>query len=126
MSAPIRIAVVGSGPAGFYAAEALLADPNIQVDVFDRLPCPFGLVRYGVAPDHPKIKSISTALEKVLEEPAVRFLGNVEVGRHYDALIFASGAMVARRLGVPGEDLAGSFAATEFVAWYCGHPDEPI
>ena len=131
----LKVAVIGSGPAGVYAAGALTQQGDAQVDVFDRLPCPFGLVRYGVAPDHPKIKSISTALEKVLEDPAVRFLGNVEVGsqitleelhRHYDALIFASGAMVPRRLGVPGENLAGSFAATEFVAWYCGHPDEPI
>jgi len=131
----LKVAIIGSGPAGVYAAGALTQQGDVLVDVFDRLPCPFGLVRYGVAPDHPRIKSISTALEKVLEDPAVRFLGNVEVGtqitleelhRHYDALIFASGAMVARRLGVPGEDLAGNFAATEFVAWYCGHPDEPI
>jgi len=131
----LKVAVIGSGPAGVYSAGALTLHGDVLVDVFDRLPCPFGLVRYGVAPDHPKIKSISTALEKVLEDPAVRFLGNVEVGtqitleelhRHYDALIFSSGAMVPRRLGVPGEDLAGSFAATEFVAWYCGHPDEPI
>ena len=131
----LKVAVIGSGPAGVYSAGALTQHGDVMVDVFDRLPCPFGLVRYGVAPDHPKIKSISTALEKVLEDPAVRFLGNVEVGtqitleelhRHYDAVIFASGAMVARRLEVPGESLPGSFAATEFVAWYCGHPDEPI
>jgi ferredoxin/flavodoxin---NADP+ reductase len=131
----LKVAVIGSGPAGVYSAGALTQHGDVLVDVFDKLPTPFGLVRYGVAPDHPKIKSISTALEKVLEDPAVRFLGNVEVGtqitleelhRHYDALIFASGAMVPRRLGVPGENLAGSFAATEFVAWYCGHPDEPI
>jgi ferredoxin--NADP+ reductase len=118
-----------------YAAAALTQQSDVLVDVFDRLPCPFGLVRYGVAPDHPKIKSISTALKKVLEDPAVRFLGNVEVGtqitleelhHHYDAVIFASGAMIARRLGVPGEDLPGSFSATDFVAWYCGHPDAPI
>ena len=131
----LKVAVIGSGPAGVYSAGALTQHGDVLVDVFDRLPCPFGLVRYGVAPDHPKIKSISTALERVLEDPAVRFLGNVEVGsqitlkelhHHYDAVIFASGAMVARRLGVPGEELPGSFAATEFVAWYCGHPDEPI
>jgi len=131
----LKVAVIGSGPAGVYSAGALTQQGDVLVDVFDRLPCPYGLVRYGVAPDHPKIKSISAALEKVLEHPAVRFLGNVEVGtqitleelhRFYDALIFANGAMVARRLGVPGENLAGSFAATEFVAWYCGHPDEPI
>jgi ferredoxin--NADP+ reductase len=131
----LKVAVIGSGPAGVYSAGALTQHGDVLVDVFDKLPTPFGLVRYGVAPDHPKIKSISTALEKVLEDPAVRFFGNVEVGtqitleelhRHYDALIFSNGAMVPRRLGVPGENLAGSFAATEFVAWYCGHPDEPI
>ncbi len=100
------------------------------MDVFDRLPSPFGLVRYGVAPDHPKIRSISAALTGVLEHPDVRFLGNVDVGRdislaelrsYYDAILVASGAAVDRRLGVPGEDLAGSFSATEFVAWYNGH-----
>jgi len=131
----LKVAVVGSGPAGVYAAGALTQHGEVLVDVFDQLPCPFGLVRYGVAPDHPRIKSISTALKEVLQDPAVRFFGNVEVGtqisleelhRHYDALIFANGAMVARRLGVPGEDVAGSFSAIDFVAWYCGHPDEPI
>jgi ferredoxin--NADP+ reductase len=131
----LKVAVIGSGPAGVYAAAALTQHGDVLVDVFDRLPCPFGLVRYGVAPDHPRIKSISTALQKVLEDPAVRFLGNVEVGtqitleelhRLYDAVILTCGAMVARRLGVPGEDLAGSFSATDLVAWYCGHPDAPI
>jgi ferredoxin/flavodoxin---NADP+ reductase len=131
----LRVAVIGSGPAGVYAAGALVQRGDVAVDVFDRLPCPFGLVRYGVAPDHPKIKSIALALRKVFEEPAVRFLGNVEVGtqltlddlhRHYDAVIFSSGASVDRRLGIPGEDLPGSFSATEFVAWYCGHPDAPL
>lgn len=128
----LRVAVVGSGPAGVYAAAALVAHGEVEVDVLDRLPSPFGLVRYGVAPDHPKIQSISRALAKVLENPAVRFLGNVEVGsqvslldlhRHYDALLFAHGASVDRRLGIPGEDLPGSVSATEFVSWYCGHPD---
>jgi ferredoxin--NADP+ reductase len=131
----LKVAVIGSGPAGVYAAAALTQHGDVLVDVFDRLPCPFGLVRYGVAPDHPRIKSISTSLQEVLEDPAVRFLGNVEVGtqitlgelhRHYDAVILTCGAMVPRRLGVPGEDLAGSFSATDFVAWYCGHPDAPI
>jgi len=131
----LKVAVIGSGPAGVYATGALTQHGDVLVDVFDRLPCPFGLVRYGVAPDHPRIQSITTALKKVFEDPAVRFFGNVEVGtqitleelhRHYDALILANGAAVARRLGVPGEDLAGSFSATDFVAWYCGHPDEPI
>lgn len=130
----LRVAVIGSGPAGVYAAAALTQHGGVLVDVFDRLPCPFGLVRYGVAPDHPKIKSISAALTTVLEDPAVHFLGNVEVGaqitvedlhRHYDALIFASGSAVDRRLGITGEDLPGSFSATDFVAWYSGHPDAP-
>lgn len=130
----LRVAVIGSGPAGVYAVGALVRHGDVQVDVLDRLPSPFGLVRYGVAPDHPKIQSISRALAKVLEDPAVRFLGNVEVGteltvddlhRHYDALVFAYGASVDRRLGIAGEDLPGSWSATEFVAWYCGHPDVP-
>lgn len=131
----LRVAVIGSGPAGVYSAGALVQHGDVAVDVFDRLPCPFGLVRYGVAPDHPKIKSIASALRKVFDEPSVRFLGNVELGteltledlhRHYDAVIFSSGASVDRRLGIPGEDLPGSFSATEFVAWYCGHPDAPL
>lgn len=131
----LRVAVIGSGPAGVYAAGALGEHEDVEVDVLDRLPCPFGLVRYGVAPDHPKIKSISATLAKVFEHPAVRFLGNVEVGtdvtmaelaEHYDALVFAVGAAIDRRLGIPGEDLPGSVSATEFVAWYSGHPDAPL
>jgi len=131
----LRVAVVGSGPAGVYAAEALARQPDTAIDVLDRLDQPFGLVRYGVAPDHPKIKSISASLEQVIDDPAVRFLGGVGVGtavtladlhRHYDAVIFAYGSAVGRRLGVPGDDLPGSFAASDFVAWYCGHPDAPI
>ncbi|MEP6665408.1 MAG: FAD-dependent oxidoreductase [Nocardioidaceae bacterium] len=130
----LRIAVIGSGPAGVYAAGALVQQADVAVDVIDRLPSPFGLVRYGVAPDHPKIQSISAALAKVLETPGVRFLGNIEVGtdiqladlhRFYDGVIFAHGASVDRRLGIPGEDLPGSTSATDFVAWYCGHPDAP-
>ncbi|MEV0403986.1 FAD-dependent oxidoreductase [Actinoallomurus sp. NPDC050550] len=131
---PLRVAVIGSGPAGIYAAEALVkqADGNVQVDVFDRLPTPYGLVRYGVAPDHTSIKSIAGYLQRVLEQPGVRFLGGVELGGDitrddllacYDAVIYATGAMVDRHLGVPGEDLPGSVAATDFVNWYCGHPD---
>ena len=117
-----------------YAAGALSQHGDVLVDVFDRLPCPFGLVRYGVAPDHPKIKSISLTLRKLLEDPAVRFLGNVDVGselsldelrRFYDAVIFSSGSAVDRRLGIPGEDLPGSYSATDFVAWYSAHPDAP-
>jgi len=131
----LRVAVIGSGPAGVYAVGALTERGDVLVDVIDRLPCPFGLVRYGVAPDHPKIKSISSALRKLIEHPAVRFLGNVEVGahvtleelhRHYDAVLFASGAAIDRRLAIPGEDLPGSFSATDFVAWYSGHPDAPV
>ena len=129
----MRVAVVGSGPAGFYAAGALLsADPPAEVDMFDRLPTPWGLVRLGVAPDHPKLKSVSRAFERIAEQPGFRFLGNVEFGRDiehadlvrlYDAVVYAVGAQTDRRLGIPGEDLPGSWAATEFVAWYNGHPD---
>jgi ferredoxin--NADP+ reductase len=131
----LRVAIIGSGPAGIYAAAALVKAGDAAIDVFDRLPCPFGLVRYGVAPDHPKIKSIAAALHKVLDDPAVRFLGNVEVGadvslaelhEHYDAIVFAHGAAVDRRLGIPGEALPGSISATDFVNWYNGHPDAPI
>jgi ferredoxin/flavodoxin---NADP+ reductase len=129
----MRVAVVGSGPAGFYAAGALLgSDVPVEVDMIERLPTPWGLVRLGVAPDHPKIKSVSRAFEKIALQPGFRFLGNVEVGRdlsneelleHYDAVVYAVGAQSDRRMGIPGEDLPGSWAATEFVAWYNGHPD---
>jgi ferredoxin--NADP+ reductase len=129
----MRVAVVGSGPAGFYAAGALLsADPPVEVDMIERLPTPWGLVRLGVAPDHPKLKTVSRAFERIAEQPGFRFLGNVELGRDlrhgdlvqlYDAVIYAVGAQTDRRLGIPGEDLPGSWAATELVAWYNGHPD---
>jgi len=130
----LRVAVIGSGPAGFYAAGALLAsdDPPVEVDLFERLPTPWGLVRLGVAPDHPKIKSVSRAFEKIAQRPGFRFFGNVEVGRDlshdelselYDAVIYAFGAQTDRRMGIPGEDLPGSWPATAFVAWYNGHPD---
>lgn len=129
----LRVAVVGSGPAGFYAAGTLLgADVPVEVDLIERLPTPWGLVRLGVAPDHPKIKSVSRAFEKIALQPGFRFLGNVEVGRdishdelleHYDAVVYAVGAQTDRHMGIPGEDLPGSWAATEFVAWYNGHPD---
>jgi ferredoxin/flavodoxin---NADP+ reductase len=133
-SAKLRVAVVGSGPAGFYAAAALLAsdDPAVEVDLVERLPTPWGLVRLGVAPDHPNIKAVSRAFEKTALQPGFRFFGNVEVGRDvthdelrglYDAVVYAVGAQTDRRLGIPGEDLPGSWAATEFVAWYNGHPD---
>ena len=133
-----RVAVIGSGPAGIYTAQAL-TDPaartNVQVDVYDRLPVPYGLVRYGVAPDHPKIKSIIEQLRKVMERPAVRFLGNVRLGRdvtlaelrtYYDAVVVACGASADRALSMPGEDLPGSISATEFVSWYSGHPDAAV
>jgi ferredoxin--NADP+ reductase len=133
MSGPLRVAVVGSGPAGFYAAGALLdADVPIEVDMIERLPTPWGLVRLGVAPDHPKLKTVSRAFERIASKPGFRFFGNVEVGRDlspadlarlYDAVVYAFGAQTDRRLGIPGEDLPGSWSATEFVAWYNGHPD---
>jgi ferredoxin--NADP+ reductase len=135
----LNVAVVGSGPAGLYAAEALVKQAAalpvpvaLRVDVIDRLPTPYGLVRYGVAPDHKSIKSIAQYLRKVLESPDVRFVGGVRLGEDvtreellsaYDAVIYATGAMRDRRLGLPGEDLPGSYAATDFVNWYCGHPD---
>jgi ferredoxin--NADP+ reductase len=133
VSGPLRVAVVGSGPAGFYAAGALLA-AGAEVDMLERLPTPWGLVRLGVAPDHPKIKSVSRAFEKIAAQEGFRFLGNVEVGcdiEHeellelYDAVVYAVGAQTDRRMGIPGEDLPGSWPATEFVAWYNGHPDFP-
>src|SRR4029077_10127740 len=118
----LRVAVVGSGPAGFYAAGALLAaDVPVEADMFERLPTPWGLVRLGVAPDHPKIKSVSRAFERIALQPGFRFLGNVEVGRdishdelleHYDAVVYAVGAQTDRHMGIPGEDLPGSWAAT--------------
>jgi ferredoxin--NADP+ reductase len=133
----VKIAVVGAGPSGIYAADALLkqADVDIEIDILDRLPTPYGLVRYGVAPDHPNIKSVVRVLQRVLESPRVRFLGCVEFGvditrdqvkTSYDAIVYASGASVDRPLGVPGESLHGSFPATEFVAWYSGHPDGQV
>jgi ferredoxin/flavodoxin---NADP+ reductase len=131
---PLRVAIVGSGPAGFYAAEHLLKQESaaVEVDVFDRLPTPFGLVRAGVAPDHPKIKSVIRVYEKTAARDGFRFFGNVEVGHHlsatelaerYHAVIHAYGSPTDRHLGIPGEDLEGSHPATEFVAWYNAHPD---
>jgi len=127
------VAVVGAGPAGFYAVEAVLKSlPEATVDLFDRLPTPYGLVRFGVAPDHQKMKVVTKVYERILRDPRVRFLGNVEYGRdvtlddlrrHYHAALFSVGAATDRRLGVPGEDLRGCVPATDFVAWYNGHPD---
>jgi ferredoxin/flavodoxin---NADP+ reductase len=132
---PLRVAVIGSGPAGFYAAGQLLgkkAEHVAAVDVFDKLPTPWGLVRAGVAPDHPNIKAVSRVYEKTAAHERFRFFGNVEIGRdiepaelrrHYHAVIWAVGAQSDRRMGIPGEDLPGSWAATDFVAWYNAHPD---
>jgi ferredoxin--NADP+ reductase len=131
---PLRVAIIGSGPAAFYAAESLLkqASLTVAVDMFERLAAPHGLVRYGVAPDHAKIKTVTRAYDVIARHPRFRFFGNVEFGRHvaltdlsqhYHQVLFATGAQTDRHMGIPGEDLAGSHAATEFVAWYNGHPD---
>ena len=130
---PARVAIVGSGPSGFYAADALIkADQDVAIDMYDRLPTPFGLVRGGVAPDHPKIKSVIRIYERTAKDAAFSFLGNVHVGRdvsvdelraHYDAVLFTCGAETDRSLNIPGIELAGSHTATEFVGWYNGHPD---
>ena len=131
---PLRVAIVGAGPSGFYAAEHILKDEgtHAQVDLFDRLPTPFGLVRGGVAPDHPKIKSVIRVYEKTAAREGFRFFGNVKVGhdievedleRHYHAIVFTVGCETDRQLGIPGEELPGSHAATAFVGWYNAHPD---
>lgn len=133
-TSPLRVAVIGAGPAAFYAADGLLRQDElpIQVDMFDRLCSPFGLVRHGVAPDHLKIKNVTRVFSQAASLPGYRFFGNVEFGtditlddvkRHYHAVVFATGAQTDRTLGIPGEDLRGSHPATEFVAWYNGHPD---
>ncbi len=132
----LRVAVVGSGPSGVYAAQTLVQQrevPGVRVDVLDRLPAPYGLVRYGVAPDHEKIKSLQGSLRTVLEDERIRFLGNVEVGggelstqrllELYHAVVYCVGAARDRLLGIPGEELAGVHSATAFVSWYSGHPD---
>ena len=131
---PLRVAVVGAGPSGVFTAAALTAAPElpVEVTVVDRLPTPFGLVRYGVAPDHFPIRQMSRTLEKLLDRPEVAFLGNVEIGsdvtaadlrRCFHAVVWAVGAPVDRALGVPGEELPGNLAAAQLVSWYCGHPD---
>lgn len=132
-SRPTRVAIVGSGPAGFYAAGQLLAsEADVQVNMFDRLATPWGLVRAGVAPDHPKIKGVVRVYEKTAARPGFRFFGGVEVGRHithdellahHDAVLYATGTAADRMLGIPGEHLPGCHGATAFVAWYNGHPD---
>ncbi|GHF75696.1 pyridine nucleotide-disulfide oxidoreductase [Kitasatospora xanthocidica] len=139
MPRPIRVAIVGAGPAGIYAADALLKSdaagtPGVSIDLFERMPAPFGLIRYGVAPDHPRIKGIVTALHQVLDKPQVRLFGNVDypsdlalddLHRFYDAVVFATGAMADRSLDLPGIGLDGSYGAADFVSWYDGHPDVP-
>ena len=131
---PLRVAIVGAGPAGFYTAEHLLKpeEVTVEVDLFDRLPTPFGLVRAGVAPDHPKIKSVIRVYEKTAARDGFRFFGGIEIGKHlsaaelaerYHAVVYAYGTGTDRELGIPGEDLPGSHSATAFVAWYNGHPD---
>jgi ferredoxin--NADP+ reductase len=130
----LRVAIIGAGPTGFYAADHLLKQPGlaVRIDLIDRVPTPFGLVRSGVAPDHQKIKTVTAAFDKVASDPAVRFYGGVDVGkhvtvedlrRHYHQIVYCTGAQTDRRMGIPGEDLQGSHPATEFVAWYNGHPD---
>jgi ferredoxin--NADP+ reductase len=130
---PLRVAVVGAGPAGYYAAEALLRrdDVVVEVDVLDRLPTPYGLVRAGVAPDHQKIKAVTAAFDRVAAHPRFRFFGCIDLGddvtvddlrRHYHQIVYTTGAQTDRRMGIPGEDLARSHPATEFVGWYNGHP----
>jgi ferredoxin--NADP+ reductase len=134
MAAHPRVAIVGAGPAGLYAADALTFDQNngIRVDVIERLPTPFGLLRNGVAPDHLKIKSLEKLMQRIIERPAVRFFGNVTLGEQiareellglYDAIIYAYGAPTDRRLGIAGEELRGCVSASDIVAWYNGHPE---
>ncbi|MCK5498262.1 MAG: NADP oxidoreductase, partial [Gammaproteobacteria bacterium] len=132
-SNPLRVAIVGSGPSGFYAAESLIkSDIAVEVDMLERLPSPYGLVRSGVAPDHPKLKQAILLYDKIAQSPEFNLIANVTVGKDisvdelrdsHHAIIFTCGAESDRKLGIPGEDLAGSYTATEFVAWYNGHPD---
>jgi ferredoxin--NADP+ reductase len=132
---PARIAIVGAGPAGIYVADVLMkSGEDVSIDLFERQPAPFGLIRYGVAPDHPRIKGIITALHQVLDKPQVRLLGNVEYGvdlklddlqRFYDAVVFTTGAEKDRDLDIPGIELPGSFGGADFVSWFDGHPDVP-
>ena len=133
-SNPLRVAIIGSGPAGFYTAACLFRkkDLVVELDMYDRLPTPFGLVRFGVAPDHQKIKSVTKAFDRIAANPGFRFFGFVEFGKdiflkdlenHYHQIVFTTGAQTDRRLNIPGIDLKNSHPATEFVAWYNGHPD---
>ncbi|MCW5626804.1 MAG: FAD/NAD(P)-binding protein, partial [Burkholderiales bacterium] len=133
MTRAAHIAIIGSGPSGFYAAEALMrSGRECRVDLFERLPAPHGLVRYGVAPDHQKLKSVAAVFDRIATHPGVGWFGGIEIGRdlpletlrsHYHAVVLACGAPVGRRLGVPGEDLPGVVTSDRFVGWYNGHPD---
>ncbi|GAA1438213.1 FAD-dependent oxidoreductase [Nocardiopsis tropica] len=141
MTRPLRVGIVGAGPAGIYAADLLTKDEtlsacgtSVSIDILDKLPAPYGLVRYGVAPDHPRIKQIQGALHKILDKPEITFYGNVEYGvdlkledlrRHYDAVVFSTGSDRDRPLDIPGVDLPGSHGAADFVFWYDSHPDVP-
>lgn len=130
----MRVAILGAGPSGFYAAEHLFKQKDlvIEVDMYDRLPTPFGLVRGGVAPDHPKIKSVTKVYDRIASNPRVRFFGNIEMGAditveslrdYYHQILYATGTQTGRTMNIPGEELEGSHSATDFVAWYNGHPD---
>jgi ferredoxin--NADP+ reductase len=135
MTRPLRVAIVGAGPAGVYAADILTkSETPVEIDLLDRMPAPYGLIRYGVAPDHPRIKGIINALQRVMEKPEIRFLGHVEYGvdvkledlqHYYDAVIFSTGADQDRPLDIPGIDLPHSYGAAEFVYWYDGYPEAP-
>jgi NADPH-dependent glutamate synthase beta subunit-like oxidoreductase len=130
---PLRVAIIGSGPSGFYAAEALLQSEHlVEVDVLERLPVPYGLVRHGVAPDHPRLKEVAQTYATIATHPRFSFIGNASFGEHfsiddlaesYHAVVFATGAAGNRKLGIPGEDLPGVHGASSFVGWYNGHPD---
>ena len=131
-SRPLRVAVIGSGPAGIYASDLLMkSGRTVEIDLFEQMPAPFGLIRYGVAPDHPRIKGIVNSLHAVMEKPNIRFLGNIEVGttitveklhEYYDAIVFATGAVADRDLNIPGQNLNGSYGAADFVGFYDGNP----
>jgi ferredoxin--NADP+ reductase len=133
MSKNLRVAIIGAGPAGIYAGNILAGQyPNVEIDLFDQLPAPYGLIRYGVAPDHPRIKGIVNSLHEMLNSGKIRFFGNVNFGtdlhladikKHYHAVVFATGAIKDAKLGIPGIELDGSFGAADFVSWFDGHPD---
>ncbi|KPH74430.1 pyridine nucleotide-disulfide oxidoreductase, partial [Corynebacterium ulcerans] len=133
MTEPMRVAIIGAGPAGIYASDLLVkSEVDVKIDLFERMPAPFGLIRYGVAPDHPRIKGIIKSLHNVLDKPEIRLLGNIDVGKditidelrqYYDAIIFSTGAVADRYLEIPGSDLKGSYGAGEFVGFYDGNPD---